>query len=301
MNNLTDMFNPAFWQQLIAQNSNPWHLFVSVLDIAIVAVIIYRLARFVQGTRLMILVRGVLLFIVLDLLAGLIGLPTLKWLLNQVIIYGVVALIIIFQPEIRQALERLGHTTNLIGNMRNKEEGETNAQISAYEKSFDYMSKRKIGALIAIERSQTLEEYAATGIKLDAIISSELIINIFIPNTPLHDGAVIVQGDKIAVTSAYLPLTERANISKKFGTRHRAAIGLSEVSDALVLVVSEETGGISVANQGVLYSDLSAERFHHILTEHLSNTSEEHTGSLANLTSFFVKHNKEHVKKGEKK
>ncbi|GAB2027903.1 diadenylate cyclase CdaA [Lactovum odontotermitis] len=297
MNNLNDILNIDFWQQLVAQNSNPWHLFVSILDIVIVSVIIYRLARFVQGTRLMILVRGVLLFIVLDLLAGLIGLPTLKWLLNQVIIYGVVALIIIFQPEIRQALERLGHTTNLIGSRRNTNKVNTNAQISAYEKSFDYMSKRKIGALIAIERSQTLEEYVATGIKLDADITSELIINIFIPNTPLHDGAVIVQGDKIAATCAYLPLTEKTNISKKFGTRHRAAIGLSEVSDALVLIVSEETGGISVALQGTLYSDLSAERFHHMLTEHLTETAAERPSSLANLTSFFVKHDKEGKKK----
>ncbi|GAB2025476.1 diadenylate cyclase CdaA [Lactovum odontotermitis] len=299
MNNLNDIFNTDFWQQLVTQNSNPWHLFVSILDIVIVSLIIYRLARFVQGTRLMILVRGVLLFIVLDLLAGIIGLPTLKWLLNQVIIYGVVALIIIFQPEIRQALERLGHTTNLIGGKRNNDDINTNAQIEAYEKSFDYMSKRKIGALIAIERSQTLEEYVSTGIRLDADITSELIINIFIPNTPLHDGAVIVQSDKISVTCAYLPLTEKTNISKKFGTRHRAAIGLSEVSDAVVLVVSEETGGISVAIQGTLYADLTPERFHRILTENLSEPVVERSGSLASLTSFFVKHDKD--KEGRKK
>ena len=287
MNSISDLFSQKVWQQLIMANSNPWHLFVSILDIAIVAFIIYRLTRFVQGTRLMVLVRGVLLFIVVDLLAGWIGLSTLTWILNQVITYGIIALIIIFQPEIRQALERLGHSTNFIPGFKTVED--TDHQISAYEKSFDHMSKRKIGALIAIERSQTLEEYAATGIKLDADITAELIINIFIPNTPLHDGAVIVRGDKIAVTSAYLPLTERTDISKQFGTRHRAAIGLAEVSDALVLVVSEETGGISIAHRGAFYSDLTAERFHQILSSELASKITEKPTRIVSLMNLFVK------------
>ncbi|MDR0300017.1 MAG: diadenylate cyclase CdaA [Streptococcaceae bacterium] len=287
MNSITTFFNSNFWQQLISQNSNPWHFLMSILDLAIVAVIIYRLMRFVQGTRLMILVRGVLLFIIVDLLAGLLGLSTLKWLLNQVITYGVIALIIIFQPEIRQALERLGHSTNFLPGIRQTET--TDSQIEAYEKSFDYMSKRKIGALIAIERSQTLQEYASTGIKLDADISNALIINIFIPNTPLHDGAVIVRGNKIVVASAYLPLTERMDISKEFGTRHRAAIGLTEVSDALVLVVSEETGGISVAHHGQFYPDLTKEKFHQILSEELNSAPQKPQTGLMN---WFKKNDK---------
>ena len=133
------------------------------------------------------------------------------------------------------------------------------------------MSERKIGALIVIEQSQTLEEFVTTGIKLDADITSELLINIFIPNTPLHDGAVIIQGDKIAATSAYLPLTEDGKISKEFGTRHRAAIGISEVSDAITLIVSEETGGISITENGNFYSDMSKSKFHDFLIKHLED------------------------------
>lgn len=283
--NFDQFFTHSFWQHFFEQNSNPWHLVVSIIDILIVAFIIYQLIRFVQGTRLMILVRGVILFIVIDLVAGFLGLSTLKWLLNQVLTYGVIALIIIFQPEIRQALERLGHTTNFF--TLSKDTSNAEKQIAAYEKSFDYMSKRKIGALIAIERTQTLDEYAGTGIRLDADITSELIINIFIPNTPLHDGAVIIQNDKIAVTSAYLPLTEKTDISKQFGTRHRAAIGLSEVSDALVLVVSEETGGISVMRNGEFYPELTKEEFHKILTETLIITDSENRTWFSSLKHFF--------------
>ena len=133
--------------------------------------------------------------------------------------------------------------------------------IRAFVKSVEYMSPRKIGALVAIQRVRTLQEYIATGIPLDANISAELLINIFIPNTPLHDGAVIIRENRIAVTSAYLPLTERTGISKEFGTRHRAAIGLSEVSDALTFIVSEETGGISITYNGVFKHALTLEEF----------------------------------------
>ncbi|MDR0199056.1 MAG: diadenylate cyclase CdaA [Streptococcaceae bacterium] len=288
--NISQLFNNDFWQRIGAANSSPWHIFVSVLDIVIVAFIIYRAIRFVSGTRLMILVRGVILFIVVDLIAGFIGLKALQWLLNQVLTYGVIALIIIFQPEIRTALERMGRSTTLFSPKSVKTS--VDKQIEAYEKSFAYMSRRKIGALIAIERTQTLEEYAATGIRLDADITSELIINIFIPNTPLHDGAVIVQQNKIAVTSAYLPLTEKTGISKQFGTRHRAAIGLSEVSDALVLVVSEETGGISVAYNKEFFADISPERFHELLVQHLTEPdapAARNLPALSNLTALFRK------------
>lgn len=275
MNNFNQFFNLNFWQQIFALNQSPLRLVISVLDIAIVSYFLYRVIRFVQGTKLMTLVRGVIIFIGIKIVAGLIGLTTVEWLLNQVITYGVIAGVIIFQPEIRRALESLGRTsTFLVPSRRTSIDG----HIAAYEKSFAYMSERKIGALIAIERTQTLDEFVSTGIHLDADISSELIINIFIPNTPLHDGAVIVQGDKIAVTSAYLPLTEKPGISKAFGTRHRAAIGLSEVSDALVLVVSEETGGISIAHNGNFMADISKDRFHEVLSQLLASPTEDKKG-----------------------
>ncbi|MFV0555773.1 MAG: diadenylate cyclase CdaA [Lactovum sp.] len=289
MNNIPDLFNTEIWHQLVELNKDPWQFFISFVDILIVSFIIYKLIRFVEGTRMLVLVRGVFFFIIASLLAELMGLVTLTWLLNQVLTYGVIALIVIFQPEIRQALERLGHTTKFIG--KRVKEG-TDKQINAYVKAFEHMSKRKIGVLIAIERTQTLAEYANTGIRLDADITSELLINIFIPNTPLHDGAVIIQENKIVSSSAYLPLTDRVDISKKFGTRHRAAIGLAELSDAIVLVISEETGNISIAHHGIFYSDLTLEKFRQILSTELIESPKE---EMSLFQSLFKKAKKEEI------
>ena len=197
----------------------------------------------------MILVRGVLVFILAQIAANFLGLTTISWLINQLITYGVIAAVVIFSPEIRTGLERLGRATDFFSTTPMSSEEQ---MIQAFVKSVEYMSPRKIGALVAVQRVRTLQEYIVTGIPLDAKISAELLINIFIPNTPLHDGAV---------TSAYLPLTENTGISKEFGTRHRAAIGLSEVSDAFTFVVSEETGGISITYNGVFKHDLSLEEF----------------------------------------
>lgn len=273
MNDFNQIFNLQSWQEIIQLNMTPWRLFIAIVDISLITFLIYSALRSVQGTKLMTLVRGVLLFIMLKIISGWLGLGTFEWLLNQVITYGVIAAVIVFQPEIRRGLESLGRTTNIFSFSLSDDKKKQSSHIKAYEKSFDYMSERKIGALIVIEQSQTLEEYISTGIKLDADITAELLINIFIPNTPLHDGAVIIQGDKIAVTSAYLPLTENSKISKEFGTRHRAAIGISEVSDAITLIVSEETGGLSITKNGEFYSDLSKSEFHDFLIKNLEDTN----------------------------
>lgn len=273
MNDFNQIFNLQSWQEIIQLNLTPWRLFIAIVDISLITFLIYSALRSVQGTKLMTLVRGVLLFIMLKIISGWLGLGTFEWLLNQVITYGVIAAVIVFQPEIRRGLESLGRTTNIFSFSLSDDKKRQSSHIKAYEKSFDYMSERKIGALIVIEQSQTLEEYISTGIKLDADITSELLINIFIPNTPLHDGAVIIQGDKIAVTSAYLPLTENSKISKEFGTRHRAAIGISEVSDAITMIVSEETGGLSITKNGEFYSDLSKSEFHDFLIKNLEDTN----------------------------
>ena len=273
MNDFNQIFNLQSWQEIIQLNLTPWRLFIAIVDISLITFLIYSALRSVQGTKLMTLVRGVLLFIMLKIISGWLGLGTFEWLLNQVITYSVIAAVIVFQPEIRRGLESLGRTTNIFSFSLSDDKKRQSSHIKAYEKSFDYMSERKIGALIVIEQSQTLEEYISTGIKLDADITSELLINIFIPNTPLHDGAVIIQGDKIAVTSAYLPLTENSKISKEFGTRHRAAIGISEVSDAITLIVSEETGGLSITKNGEFYSDLSKSEFHDFLIKNLEDTN----------------------------
>ncbi len=249
--NISQLVDSNYWQSLI---SNPWTAMMHLVDIALVIYLIYGVSKSLAGTKIMTLVRGVFLFLFAQIVASLLGLQTISWLLNQVITYGVIASVIIFAPELRAVLEKLGRTTQIFsGSGISSEE----ALIQALTKSAAYMSPRKIGALIAVERAQTLQQYCSTGISLDADISSELLINIFIPNTPLHDGAVIIKEDKIAVSSAYLPLSESAGISKEFGTRHRAAIGLSEVSDAFALIVSEETGAISIAYNGLFRHDLN--------------------------------------------
>ena len=253
--NFQQLTNLQYWASLF---SDPWRIVINIIDVAIVAWILYYLIKAIAGTKIMILVRGVLFFILAQFFANIIGLTTISWLINQVITYGVIAAVVIFSPEIRAGLEKLGRATDIFSTtpISNEEK-----MVQAFVKSVAYMSPRKIGALVAIQGTRTLQEYIATGIPLDADVSGELLINIFIPNTPLHDGAVIVRDNKIAVSCAYLPLTENTGISKEFGTRHRAAIGLSEVSDALTFVVSEETGGISITHNGVFKHNLTLEEF----------------------------------------
>ena len=253
--NFQQLSNLQYWASLF---SSPWSIVINIIDIALIAWILFYFTKAIAGTKIMILVRGVLIFVLAQIIANAIGLTTVSWLINQVITYGVIAAVVIFTPEIRTGLERLGRATDLFSTAPISSE---ERMVQAFVKAVDYMSPRKIGALVAIQGSRTLQEYITTGIPLDADVSGELLINIFIPNTPLHDGAVIVRDNKIAVSCAYLPLTENTGISKEFGTRHRAAIGLSEVSDALTFVVSEETGGISITHNGVFKHDLTLKEF----------------------------------------
>ena len=253
--NIQQLSNPQYWASLFP---TPWSVVVNLIDIALVAWLLYYFIKAIVGTKIMILVRGVLTFFLFELIANMIGLTTISWLINQIITYGVIAAVVIFSPEIRTGLERLGRATEFFSTNQVSTEEKL---VQSYVKAVAYMSPRKIGALVAIQGSRTLQEYISTGIPLYADVSGELLINIFIPNTPLHDGAVIVTNDKIAVSCAYLPLTESTGISKEFGTRHRAAIGLSEVSDAFTFVVSEETGGISITRNGSFRHDLSIEEF----------------------------------------
>lgn len=247
--------------------ASPWEMLVNLLDVFLVAWLIYRFIRSLAGTKIMSLVQGVGLFVLLRFVAEWLGLTTITYLMNQVITYGVIAGVVIFAPEIRSFLEKFGRSPqNLIKQHQVSHEEKL---VTALVTAVKYMSPRRIGALVAIERTQTLREYITTGIFLDADVSSQLLINIFIPNTPLHDGAVIIKDNKIAVASSYLPLSESQYIAKEFGTRHRAAIGLSEVSDAITLIVSEETGGISLAYKDVFNHDLSIEELEDLLRQQL--------------------------------
>lgn len=269
MSNLAAI-DAKLWATLV---ENPWTIVVHLLDILIVAYFIYRLIKALAGTKIMSLIQGVVFFIILKFVAEWIGFTTITYLMNQVITYGVIACVVIFAPEIRSGLEKFGRSTQVFSQTQQVSDEEK--LVEALVKSVAYMSPRKIGALISIERTQTLQEYISTGIPLDADISSQLLINIFIPNTPLHDGAVIISGNKIATACSYLPLSESMAISKEFGTRHRAAIGLSENSDALTIVVSEETGGVSITSKGEFLHDLTKENFEAILRTHLITKVEE--------------------------
>lgn len=276
------------WFEIIRAHLMTPDFWINTLDILVVWFLVYKAIMFLRGTKAIQLVKGVAVILVIRILSGWIGLNTISWLMDQVITYGVIAAVVIFQPEIRRGLEHLGRGTLFKkkghGNLDRSQDDQI---IQAYDKAIQYMSKRRIGALITIERETGLDEYIETGIPIDGDISGELLINIFIPNTPLHDGAVIVKNNHIAVACAYLPLSESTNISKEFGTRHRAAVGISEVSDALTIVVSEETGEVSLTLNGELMSHLSRDEYLRILHDVLEGNKEEKRSKF--FRNFFAK------------
>lgn len=239
----------------------PVSVIVNILDVLVVWFVIYKLITLIKGTKAVQLLKGIFVIIIARVVTDFLGMDTLGWLLENVISIGFFAIIVIFQPEIRRALEQIGRGKLFARSSSMQEEEEKHRLIEAMKKSVSYMAKRRIGALISIERETGLTEYIETGIQLNAHLTSELMINIFIPNTPLHDGAVIVQKNKIVSAACYLPLSESPFISKELGTRHRAAIGLSEVTDAITIVVSEETGAVSLTSNGDLHRNLSMEEF----------------------------------------
>lgn len=242
--------------------------FLKCIDILAIALAIYFLLKVIRGTRAMQLVRGLLFVIIIRLISWLLNLETVSWVLDQVINWGPIALIVIFQQEIRRSLENIGRRSLLDGFDRNKQTIEQKLVVELSDAA-DYLSKNKIGALIVIEQKDTLQDYVHTGIELNADVSSALLINTFIPNTPLHDGAVIIRNFKIAAAAAYLPLSDNRTISKELGTRHRSAVGLSEQTDAIIIVVSEETGDVSIAQNGYLNRKLDPAEYRKLLSEQL--------------------------------
>lgn len=243
-------------------------IITSVIDVILVWFVIYKLLMVIQGTKAVQLLKGIFVIVVVQSLSQLFGLNTLGWLMEQAMSWGFIAVIVIFQPELRRALEQLGRG-KLFSRNASTEEDAQERMVEAIVKSTAYMAKRRIGALMSIERETGLNEYIETGIRLDSQITSELLVNIFIPNTPLHDGAVIIQKNKIAAAACYLPLSESPFISKELGTRHRAALGISEVTDSLTVIVSEETGHVSLARNGELHRDLTQEQFKEMLMKEL--------------------------------
>ena len=234
----------------------PRMTFKNVIEIALIALLVYEMLLWIKNTRAWTLLRGILFILAFFLFATILQLDTILWLLEKFSFIAVTALLIIFQPELRKALEQLG-SQNVFGRLFQTEtelsrEEFTAKTISELVRACFEMSRVKTGALIVIEKGTPLGEIERTGIEVDGVVTSQLLINIFEHNTPLHDGAVLVRGNRVAAATCYLPLSENMDISKELGTRHRAAVGVSETTDSITLVVSEETGNVSVDQNGRL-------------------------------------------------
>lgn len=230
--------------------------FKNLIEIAIIALVVYEMLIWIKNTRAWTLLKGIVFIFAFFLGAAVLELDTILWLLEKISYIAVTALIVIFQPELRKALEQLG-SQNVFTSLFSvddpkKNEGFTEKTINELVRACFEMGKVKTGALMVIERGTPLGEIERTGIEVDGIVTSQLLINIFEHNTPLHDGAVVIRGNRVAAATCYLPLSDNMAISKDLGTRHRAAVGVSETTDSVTLVVSEETGRVSVAVSGQL-------------------------------------------------
>lgn len=244
---------------------------IDVIEIIIIAFLLYSILLWIKNTRAWALFKGIIVIVVFVLLAALFQMNTILWLAGRLINVGIIALAVIFQPELRKALDQLGRKRFFHGlfiwdpsrEIKRFSERTVNEIVKAtYE-----MAKVKTGALIVVEKDIMLSEYERTGISLDSLVSSQLLINIFEKNTPLHDGAIIVRGDRIVSATCYLPLSDNMELDKELGTRHRAAVGISEVSDSLTIIVSEETGAVSIAVGGRIVRRLEAEELKQQLLE----------------------------------
>lgn len=257
------------------------------VDIFIVAIIVYYLTISIKGTRAVQLLRGIIVAIIVFMLSSILHLNTLNYILGAVFQVAMFAIIVIFQPELRNLLEhmgrlKLGHFLGIAFDMVSSGENMENV-IFNIASAASNMSDTKTGALIVIERETRLGEYMTSGITLDADVTSELLENIFVPNTPLHDGAVIIRRNKIITAGCVLPLTANTNLSSELGTRHRAALGLSETSDAIIVVVSEETGKISIALNGSLTRNLNESSLRKALTKLISSDYDKNGDALRKI------------------
>lgn len=250
-----------------------------ILEILIIAFTIYHVSLWVKKTRAWALVKGILILFLCYIIAYLLDMSVILWIFNKTLAIGITALLIVFQPELRKALEELGKK-NIVRSIvpfdeqKDKNKRFSDKSINEIIRATVEMANVKTGALIILEKDIVLSEYERTGINLDSAISSQLLINIFEHNTPLHDGAVIIRGDRIVAATCYLPLSDNLGLSKELGTRHRAGVGISEVSDSFTIIVSEETGKISVAIGGKLLRNVDGDLLRKQIDELQGNTSE---------------------------
>ena len=256
MNEILDQIQTFFWNIIYRPT---W---VDYLDIGIMAVLIYQLFLITRRTRSMQVFKGLLMLVLASYISEMLGLVSINYLLHGVLSNGILVLLILFQPEVKRTLEHLGRSANM---GRSKEQDESETTVEEITKCLQRLSRRRVGALVVIEQKTGLQEFIDTGTRLDAVISAGLLENIFEPNTPLHDGAVIIRGERIEAAGCILTLSDNNAISHDLGTRHRAALGVSESTDAMVLIVSEETGIISLAQRGRLTRHLDADAIRKIL------------------------------------
>ena len=260
--------------------------FNNVIDILIIAFIVYQLYELVKQTRAEQLAKGLVILLVVTKLSEWFKLYTLRWLLNWLLGAGLIAIVVIFQPEIRRAFESIGRSKIIGKRFGTSSDNQYDGVIEEIVQACNSLSRQKIGALIVFQRQTGFEDIIETGTKIDGLVSMGLLINIFIPNTPLHDGAVIVDRDIVKAAACFLPITDNNRLSKELGTRHRAALGISERSDCMVIVVSEETGGISCCENGEIARYLDEETLRKKLRE-VYDPKEEKLGFIAKIKGEF--------------
>ncbi|MBQ1457394.1 MULTISPECIES: diadenylate cyclase CdaA [Butyrivibrio] len=271
-------------QSLLDTNFTNFHMpdirGTDIVEILIIAFLVYHMLVWMRNTRIWSLMKGIVVIVIFIIIAALFNMNTILWIVQNVLSIAVIAVVVVLQPELRRALEQLGRKNFLSGifpfDISGGEGRFSDRTIDEIARACVEMAKVRTGALIVIEQEHSLAEYEQTGIEVDAIVTSQLLINIFEHNTPLHDGAVIVRGNRITAATCYLPLSDNMNIGKELGTRHRAGVGVSEVTDSLTIIVSEETGKISVAYGGVLDRSLDSEKLKDRLRKIQNKTEEEH-------------------------
>ena len=265
---------------------------LNAIEILLIAVVVYYIARWIKNNHVLVLLKGMLVLLLFYIVASILGFDAIRWIFQNALGLSITAMIILFQPELRKGLEQLGKRNIVTPFLDSDDENVfTDNTVDEIVNAVYAMAKERTGALIVIERKVKLDEVESTGIKLDALISTELILNIFQKNFPLHDGAVVVRGNRIAAATCYLPRSENNTLSKELGTRHRAAVGVSEVSDSVTIVVSEETGAISIAEGGELTRRVGRELLYDRLKE-LQNKSDDNEGKK----KFFRKDRKKSEK-----
>ena len=260
----------AIWERIVAallQLNVEWR---DIVDIVIMSYIFYRLILIIRGTRAEQLVKGLIVLLLAMVISDQTGFDTIHWALRQTMTVGLIAIPIVFQPELRRALEHLGRGKIFKSTYFNWNARDFENMLDELIKAIPVLVKKRIGALIVMERSTGLKDWVDTGIPVEGVVTAELLVNIFFPRSPLHDGAVIIQGNQIVAAGCYLPLTEDPGLGKELGTRHRAGIGITEHSDAIAIIVSEETGIISVAHDGVLTRYIDEKKLRAMLVERCS-------------------------------